>query len=109
LRKAAREQGDKGPGNLGGYCGALQHQLKLRYPALIPAEVRCLAMEKLRFSNTEMAALQGISTNAVMVTKHRIRKKLGFPPTLSWWILFNRFDPQCIPNSLPKAVSDGIS
>ncbi|WP_353124304.1 tetratricopeptide repeat protein [Parapedobacter pyrenivorans] len=56
-----------------------QHQLKLRYPALTPAEIRCLAMEKLRFSNAEMAALQGISANAVMVTKHRIRKKLGFP------------------------------
>jgi len=56
-----------------------QHQLKLRYPALTPAEIRCLAMEKLHFSNAEMAALQGISTNAVMVTKHRIRKKLGFP------------------------------
>lgn len=55
-----------------------QHQLKLRYPALTPAEIRCLAMEKLYFSNSEMAALQGISTNAVMVTKHRIRKKLGF-------------------------------
>lgn len=55
-----------------------QHQLKLRYPGLTPAEMRCLAMEKLRFNNAEMAALQGISTNAVMVTKHRIRKKLGF-------------------------------
>ena len=54
-----------------------QHTLKSKHPALTPAEIRCLAMEKLRFTNKEMAALQGISTNAVMVTKHRIRKKLG--------------------------------
>jgi len=55
-----------------------QYQIKERYPSLTPAEIRCLAMEKLHFSNKEMAALQGISANAVMVTKHRIRKKLGF-------------------------------
>lgn len=54
-----------------------QHQLKVRYPTLTPAEIRCLSMEKLRFSNKEMAALQGISTSTVMATKHRIRKKLG--------------------------------
>jgi len=54
-----------------------QHQLKTRYPTLTPAEMRCLSMEKLQFSNKEMAALQGISTSTVMATKHRIRKKLG--------------------------------
>ena len=46
---------------------------------LTPAEMRCLSMEKLRFSNKDMAALQGISTSTVMATKHRIRKKLGVP------------------------------
>ena len=35
-------------------------------------------MERLQFSNKQMAALQGISVNAVLVTKHRIRKRLGF-------------------------------
>lgn len=54
-----------------------RHQLKTRCPSITPAEIRCLAMEKLHYTNKEMAALQGISTNAVMVTKHRIRKKLG--------------------------------
>lgn len=54
-----------------------QHQLKSRYPTLTPAEIRCLSMEKLRFSNKEMAALQGISTSTVMSTKHHIRKKIG--------------------------------
>src|SRR5690606_25796770 len=54
-----------------------QYQLKTRYPTLTPAEIRCLSMEKLRFSNKEMAALQGISTSTVLATKHRIRKKLG--------------------------------
>src|SRR5690606_10634039 len=58
------------------YLG-FQHQLKVRYPTLTPAEIRCLSMEKLCFSNKEMAALQGISTSTVMATKHRIRKKLG--------------------------------
>lgn len=53
--------------------------IKSRYPKLTPAEIRCLAMQKLRFSNKEMAALQGITPNAVMVTKHRIRKKLEMP------------------------------
>jgi len=53
-----------------------QYQLKTRYPTLTPAEIRCLSMEKLRFSNKEMAALQGISTSTVLATKHRIRKKL---------------------------------
>lgn len=56
-----------------------QHRLKEEYPSLTPAEIRCLAMEKLHYTNKEMAALQGISANAVMVTKHRIRKKLGLP------------------------------
>ena len=56
-----------------------QQTLTERYPTLTPAEVRCLAMEKLQFGNKEMAALQGISTNAVMVTKHRIRRKLDLP------------------------------
>ncbi len=54
-----------------------QHIMKQKYPELTPAEIRCLTMEKLRFNNKEMAALQGISSNAMMVTKHRIRKKLG--------------------------------
>lgn len=56
-----------------------QHRLKVRCPTLTPAEIRCLAMEKLHYTNKEMAALQGISANAVMVTKHRIRKKLNLP------------------------------
>ena len=54
-----------------------QHRLKGRCPTLTPAEIRCLSMEKLHYTNKEIAALQGISTNAVMVTKHRIRKKLN--------------------------------
>ncbi len=54
-----------------------QYRLKSGYPQLTPAEIRCLSMEKLYFSNKEMATMQGISPNSVMVTKHRIRKKLN--------------------------------
>lgn len=54
-----------------------QYRLKSGYPQLTPAEIRCLSMEKLCFSNKEMATMQGISPNSVMVTKHRIRKKLN--------------------------------
>ena len=51
--------------------------LKSSYPDLSPAERRCLCLEKLRMSNNEMALVLGVSANTVIVTKHRIRKKLG--------------------------------
>ena len=44
---------------------------------ITPSELRCLCLEKLELSNKEMGLLLGVSTNSVMVTKHRIRKKLG--------------------------------
>lgn len=45
-------------------------------PDLSPAEKRCLCLEKLQMSNNEMALVLGVSANTVIVTKHRIRKKL---------------------------------
>lgn len=53
-------------------------KLKSSYPDLSPAEKRCLCLEKLKMSNNEMALALGVSANTVIVTKHRIRKKLGF-------------------------------
>ncbi|PTB97440.1 hypothetical protein C9994_03030 [Marivirga lumbricoides] len=47
------------------------------YPYLSQAELRCVYLEKLQLSNTEMALVLGVSTNTMRVTKHRIRKKLG--------------------------------
>lgn len=52
-------------------------QLKTAYPDLTPAEIRCLCLEKLEMSNNEKALVLGVSANTVVVTKHRIRKKLG--------------------------------
>jgi DNA-binding CsgD family transcriptional regulator len=52
-------------------------KLKSSFPDLSPAEKRCLCLEKLKMSNNEMALALGVSANTVIVTKHRIRKKLG--------------------------------
>ncbi len=46
-------------------------------PYLSQAELRCIYLEKLHLSNTEMALVLGVSINSVRVTKHRIRKKLN--------------------------------
>lgn len=51
--------------------------LKTNYPALTLAERRCLCLHKLHLTNSEMALLLGVSTNTLMVTNHRIRKKLN--------------------------------
>jgi DNA-binding CsgD family transcriptional regulator len=45
-------------------------------PDLSQAEIRCMYLEKLNLSNTEMALVLGVSANTIRVTKHRIRKKL---------------------------------
>ncbi len=50
--------------------------LKKTYTKITPSELRCLCLEKLQLSNKEMALVLGISTNSIVVTKHRIRKKL---------------------------------
>jgi len=52
-------------------------KLNSSFPDLSPAEKRCLCLEKLKMSNNEMALALGVSANTVIVTKHRIRKKLG--------------------------------
>lgn len=51
--------------------------LKNTFENLTPSELRCLCLEKLKLSNKEMALVLGVSSNSVMVTKHRIRKKLN--------------------------------
>lgn len=51
--------------------------LHQRYPVLTPAEIRILCLQKLGLTNEEMAAAQGVSANGIMVTQHRIRKKLN--------------------------------
>lgn len=51
-------------------------RLKEKLPDLTPAEIRYMALAKLQFSNKEMAAALGVSTQAIRVILHRMRKKL---------------------------------
>lgn len=50
--------------------------LKQQYPQFTPSEVRVLALQKLNFSSSDMAATLGISLDSVKKTKQRLRKKL---------------------------------
>ncbi|QNL48160.1 helix-turn-helix transcriptional regulator [Olivibacter sp. SDN3] len=53
------------------------HSISCTYPFITQAEIRCLCLGKLQLSNNEMALMLGVSTNTILVTQHRIRKKLG--------------------------------
>lgn len=52
-------------------------QIKQDHPKITSAELRYLLLEKLQLSTKEMAAMLGISPNAVQVTRHRLQKKLS--------------------------------
>jgi tetratricopeptide (TPR) repeat protein len=52
-------------------------RLKEKRPGLSPADTRFMALSKLKLSNKEMAGMLGISVDAVRMSKHRLRKKLG--------------------------------
>jgi DNA-directed RNA polymerase specialized sigma24 family protein len=58
-------------------------RLKEKIPGLSPAETRFMVLSKLGFSNKEMAATLGISTEAIRLTRHRLRKKLVLPKAQS--------------------------
>ena len=58
------------------YPGFIE-KLESRHPILTSAEIRCLCLQKLRMSNREIAAAQGVSPKSINVTNHRIRKKLN--------------------------------
>ncbi len=57
------------------HAGYLQ-RLQLKLPDLTPAEIRFMALAKLGFSNKEMAAMQGVSTNNIRNIWFRLRKKI---------------------------------
>jgi DNA-binding CsgD family transcriptional regulator len=57
--------------------GDYLERLKVKIPGLSPAETRFIALTKLQLSNKEMAGILGISTDAVRMNKHRLRKKLN--------------------------------
>lgn len=52
-------------------------KLKENHPSLTTAEIRILALMKLKLSNKEMAHMLGIASDSVTRTKHRIKKKLN--------------------------------
>lgn len=56
-----------------GYLALLPEKI----PGITPAEIRMMALAKLNFSNKEMAASLGVTPQAIRVTWHRLRKKLG--------------------------------
>lgn len=49
--------------------------LKKKMPDLTQAEIRFLALTKLKLSSKEMASMLGISMNAIRMYRHRLRKK----------------------------------
>lgn len=54
-------------------------RVKEKYPELTTAELRSILLTKLGLSNKEMAAMLGVSLEAVRVNKHRLLKKVQLP------------------------------
>jgi tetratricopeptide (TPR) repeat protein len=54
-------------------------RLREKLPDLSPAEIRFVALSKLNMNNKEMASVLGISTDAVRMNRHRLKKKLNLP------------------------------
>lgn len=57
--------------------GGYLHRVKEKLPVLTPAEIRFMALAKLQFSNKEMAAVLGVSSNGIRSIWFRLRKKLN--------------------------------
>ncbi len=58
-----------------GYIGRVKQKL----PELTTAELRTILLTKLGLTNKEMAAMLGVSLEAVRVNKHRLLKKIQLP------------------------------
>lgn len=52
------------------------YNLKKKMPDLTQAEIRLLALTRLKLSSKEMAAMMGISPATIRIYRHRLRKKL---------------------------------
>ena len=59
--------------------GGFLTRLKEKLPDLTPAEIRFMALGKLKFTTKEMAAALGVSLQAIRTTWYRLRKKLTLP------------------------------
>ncbi|MFN4247528.1 MAG: tetratricopeptide repeat protein [Flavipsychrobacter sp.] len=55
------------------------NRVKEKYPDLTTAELRSILLTKLGLNNKEMAAMLGVSLEAVRVSKHRLLKKIHLP------------------------------
>ncbi len=64
--------------------GGFLQRLLQKLPDLTPAETRFMALAKLGFSNKEMAAIQGVSSNNIRNIWHRLRKKFSFAEDASY-------------------------
>jgi DNA-binding CsgD family transcriptional regulator len=56
-------------------------RLKEKFPDLSQAEVRLICLTKLNLDTKQMAGILGVSSNSIIVTRHRLRKKLGLSDT----------------------------
>jgi tetratricopeptide (TPR) repeat protein len=59
------------------------NRVKEKFPDLTTAELRFILLTKLGLNNKEMAAMLGVSTEAVRVSKHRLLKKIQLPEDVS--------------------------
>ncbi|AYN04024.1 tetratricopeptide repeat protein [Flavobacterium sp. 140616W15] len=57
--------------------GPFYETLITDYPELKDSNLKIIILQKLRFSNSEIASLLGITTDAVKKSKQRLKKKLG--------------------------------
>lgn len=55
------------------------NRVKEKFPDLTTAELRSILLTKLGLNNKEMAAMLGVSLEAVRVSKHRLLKKIHLP------------------------------
>jgi DNA-binding CsgD family transcriptional regulator len=58
-------------------------RMKEKHPELSISELRYFVLCRLHLSTKEMAAMLGVSSNAIQVTRHRILKKLNLPANIS--------------------------
>ena len=65
------------------HTGYLQ-RLKEKIPGISPAEIRFMALAKLKLDTREMASSLGVSVNAVRNVWFRLRKKINLPEDATW-------------------------
>lgn len=54
-------------------------RMRTNYPNLRQSDIRIISLMKLNLSNKAMAGMLGVTSDAIRMSKHRIRKKLELP------------------------------